>query len=391
MTIPPGAIGATLPASRERGRPLRSIAEDLTRYTYFRGRVALSAILRALGVASGDEVLLQAFTCVAVPEGIISVGAIPVYVDVSPGTPNMDPDDLRLKITARTKAIVVQHSYGLPADIRELIRIADEMAVPVIEDCAHTIASRVDGRLVGSFGRAAFYSYEAAKPVFAGIGGSAVINDRELEMKVEGDYAHFAEPPLLAQLETSAMVVAYHVAYRPSTYWTVRALFRALSGAGLIRGNYNKVELSLMPASDFRRRMGRMQVRRLSRALRDIEMQTRHRADVALQYRSSIRTAYLQHLPVRDGVEPIFGRYPMLAANKTELVEKARRAKVEIAVFYDTPVQPLSGESLRGVGYKPGSCPRAERIAASVISLPTGMQVGTRQIRRTVEFLNALA
>ncbi|HUQ48649.1 MAG TPA: DegT/DnrJ/EryC1/StrS family aminotransferase, partial [Gemmatimonadaceae bacterium] len=83
---------------------------DLTRFTYFRGRVALAAILKALGVTTGDEVLLQAFTCVAVPEAIISIGAIPVYVDVEPGGINMDADDLSAKIGNATKAVIVQHS-----------------------------------------------------------------------------------------------------------------------------------------------------------------------------------------------------------------------------------------------------------------------------------------
>jgi len=370
---------------------LDSLSQQLTRLTYFRGRVALSAILRGLGIGAGDDVLLQAFTCVAVPEGVMSVGATPIYVDVSLGTPNMDPTDVPSKITPRTKAIIIQHSYGLPADVVTLTRIAREHGIAVIEDCAHTIASKVDGRFVGSFGDAAFYSYEAAKPVFVGIGGSAIVNDDELARRVERDYSTLEQPPILSQLETRAMVFGYRVAYTPATYWTVRSIFRGLSKAGLIRGNYNKVGHSLRPASDFQRKMGRVQSRMLEIAVSDLTIQTDHRIAVAREYRERIGTRNVEHFPIPSGVEPVFGRYPMIARDKTSLVGRAREAKVEIAVFYDTPVQPLEGLALRDVLYEPGSCPRAEQLSAQVVSLPTGLQVTDAQIKRSVDFLNSAA
>lgn len=364
------------------------VTKDLERFTYFRGRVALAAILRGLGVRSGDEVLLQAFTCVAVPEGIMSIGARPGYVDVEAGGLNMDPADLEDKIGSSTKAIVIQHSFGLPADVMHLGRIAREHGIPLIEDCAHTLTSRVEGRLVGSFGDAAFYSYEAAKPVFVGIGGSAVSNDEQLTKRLADDYTQYEGPPAVAQLETAAMFHAYQIAYRPSTYWPLRSLFRTLSSAGVIRGNYNKIASSERPAADFRRRMGGLQQRLLYRELQSLDTQTAHRKRVAGEYQSLIRTGRVTHLSVPARMEPVFSRYPLLAENRTELVERAREARVEIAIFYDTAVHPLEGSALRTVGYEPGLCPNAEWTAERIISLPTGPRVGNEQIRRAVNFLN---
>ncbi|HIE26284.1 TPA: hypothetical protein EYP66_03250, partial [Candidatus Poribacteria bacterium] len=85
--------------------------------TFFRGRVALYAILKALNIGPGDEVATQAFTCVAVPEGIMASGARPVWVDIEVDGYNMDAEDLRRKLTLRTRAIIVQHTYGIPADM----------------------------------------------------------------------------------------------------------------------------------------------------------------------------------------------------------------------------------------------------------------------------------
>jgi perosamine synthetase len=361
---------------------------DLIDLTFFRGRVALAAILRGLGVTAGDEVLIQAFTCVAVPEAVLSVGATPTYVDVEPGSLNMNPADLTRKITPSTRAIVVQHSFGLPADVSRISHIGKLSGVPLIEDCAHTVGSRVDGLLVGTFGAAAFYSYEASKPIFVGIGGSARCNEPELTSALKRDYDRYREPSSMQQLEIAAMVVAHKLAYRPTTYWTVRKLFRALVAAHLIRGNYNEVGAKSAPSADFTHRMGRLQARELRRAIRRINEQSAHRRSVATEYRTRIRAPGLHHIPIPEGVNPVFGRYPLVVDRKSAILEGAREAKVEVADFYATPVHPLQGMDLRRVNYEPGSCPEAELLSSRIVSLPTGPQVTPKQVERAIAFFN---
>ena len=402
MPIHPDAPSLRMTIVARLSQAPESSISDLNRLTYFRGRVALAAILRGLGVKRGDEVIIQAFTCIAVPEAILSLGAIPFYADVAAGSPNMDPDDLRRKIGPRTRAIVIQHTFGLPADVSRLAAVASAMDIPIVEDCAHTIASRVDGRRVGSFGAAAFYSYEASKPVFIGIGGSAVSNDAALSGVLMRDYERrYVQPSRLVQLQLDAMRLAHRVAYRPSTYWTVRAVFRAVVATGMIRGNYNKVAAVAAPGGsesaaghvtgspDFTLRMGDRQSALLRGELADIDRQSAHRRWVAEQYRARINAEDVAHLPLPAGAEPVFGRYPLLADDRPELLARARNAKVELADFYSTPVHPLKGDALRDVAYEPGSCPRAEWIANRIVSLPTGMQVNDAQVRRAVNCLNA--
>ena len=318
----------------------------------------------------------------------MSIAAIPKYVDVAPGSPNMDPEDLERKITTKTRAVVVQHSFGLPADIVRVTRIARDAEIPLIEDCAHSIASTVEGHRIGTFGAAAFFSYEASKPVFAGMGGSAIINDPALAETLRRDYATYSEPSLVEQAQLATMFVAHRVAYRPSTYWKVRSLYRAVAATGLIRGNYNRVADERGPAADFSRRMGRLQVRFLERGLRRLTENTSHRQSVAAAYRSGIQRRSITHLPIPADVDPVFGRYPILVEHKREVIEGSKRAKVELAAFYATPVHPLAGDDLRSVNYEPGSCTNAEWISGRVVSLPTGMQVDQRQIDRAVRYLN---
>ena len=148
----------------------------LTQCTYYRGRVALAAILKSLGVGRGDEVVIQAFTCVAVPEGVMASGARPVYADIEPGGCNVDPASLEERITSRTRAIVLQHTFGIPAQMDRVMLIAERAGIPVIEDCCHALASQFDGRLLGSIAVARFYSFEWGKPLVARLGGAAVAN-----------------------------------------------------------------------------------------------------------------------------------------------------------------------------------------------------------------------
>jgi dTDP-4-amino-4,6-dideoxygalactose transaminase len=184
------------------------------------------------------------------------------------------------------------------------------------------------------------------------------------------------------------MVGAHRLAYRPSTYWTVRSLFRSLSSLGVIRGNYNKVGHSARPAADFKRRMGGLQRSRLRRELEGLATQTAHRRKVATEYRRRILPTQVAHPPIAENVDAVFSRYPMFVEDKRGVLESARRARVELAGFYDSAVQPLRGEALSSVGYQPGSCPNAEWAAERIVSLPTGLLVGEKQVDRAVDFLN---
>jgi dTDP-4-amino-4,6-dideoxygalactose transaminase len=358
-------------------------------FTYFRGRVALAALLRCVGVKPGHRVALQAFTCVAVPEAVLSVGAVPVYVDTEPGSFNMDPADLVQKLTRDTTALVVQHTFGIPAQLGRLLPIARDHGLPVLEDCAHTIASRLGGRLVGTFGVGSFYSYEAGKPLVAGLGGSAHVNDAELRQRLEADYQGYLTPPLLTQLQILAMLVAHKIAYRPTAYWTVRTIYRSLVAFGVLKGNYNAQGASEPAAADFRRKLGGLQLSALRRQITRLDRISGHQRWVADQYRRHIVSPHAHHPSLPPGAEPAYGRYPLTANGRDALLTQARSARVEVADFYATPVHPLAGGQLRQVGYEIGSCPNAEALTRHVISLPTGPRVGRREVERSVDFLNA--
>jgi dTDP-4-amino-4,6-dideoxygalactose transaminase len=354
---------------------------------FFRGRVALYAILKALGVGSGDEVGIQAFTCVAVPEAITASGARPVFIDIEPKGFNLSPSDLVRKITPKTRAIVVQHTYGIPASMDQIIQCACERGIPIIEDCCHSFVSAYKGKTIGNFGVASFYSFEWGKPIVVGIGGSAVINDSTIRDAIRKSYACYKSPSFIRQVKIQAQYIAFRILYRPSFFWQTRMLFHWLSSIRVVEQNYNPIQDDNI-AEDFSLRMAPFLQSRLTRKLGEMDQYVRHSRLVSDEYQSKIISTVVAHPELTKDNEIVFARYPLLAKNKQVLLAMARREGVELADWYSSPVHPLSFHQLKLVGYTLGSCPNAEERSSEVVTLPTHSSVGKRDIDRIIDFLN---
>lgn len=357
--------------------------------SYYRGRVALFALLKALDFSIGDSVAIQAFTCLAVPEAIMAAGAIPVYVDIEPAGFNMDAGVLKRKLTTQTKAIIVQHTYGIPADMDRIASIAAMHGIPIIEDCCHTLASIYKGKTVGSFGKGSFYSFEWGKPVAAGVGGSARIIDPVMRENVGVAYAGYRSPDLFSQARIELQYCAYSLLYRPTLYWPIRALFHWLGSLGLAESNYNPVGQGRI-ADDFSLRMAPAVKRRMIKKLQNLESQSLHSQWVSDQYRQRILSSAVSHPLLPEGCDTVFARYPLFAKKKTALLSKARRARVELAEWYATPVHPLTDHELPLVCYETGACPNAETRCKEVVTLPVHSTVRQIDIDRTITFLNGI-
>ena len=144
------------------------------------GTVALHLALVALGIGPGDEVIVPTLTYIASVNAIAYTGATPVFVDSLPDTWQMDPEDVRQKITPHTKAVMAVHLYGHPCDMDRITTVANEFSLFVIEDCAEAFGSLYNGQHVGSFGDISIYSFFGNKTITCGEGGMVVTNDETL-------------------------------------------------------------------------------------------------------------------------------------------------------------------------------------------------------------------
>ena len=170
------------------------------------GTVALHLVLVTLGIGPGDEVIVPTLTYIAAVNAIAYTGATPVFVDSLPDTWQMDPADVRRKITPRTKGIMAVHLYGHPCDMDSMTKLAHEHDVFLIEDCAEAFGARYKGKHVGTFGDIACFSFFGNKTITTGEGGMVVTDDKTLFERAR----HFKGQGLAAHREYWHDVIGYN-------------------------------------------------------------------------------------------------------------------------------------------------------------------------------------
>lgn len=144
------------------------------------GSAALDIAIRALGIGSGDEVIMPTFTIISPAQSLINEGATPVLIDCDPLTWNMDVSQIEAKITHKTKAILVVHIYGLPVDMDPVLAIAKKYNLKVIEDAAEVHGQTYKEQKCGSFGDISIFSFYANKIITTGEGGMILTDNEEL-------------------------------------------------------------------------------------------------------------------------------------------------------------------------------------------------------------------
>ena len=144
------------------------------------GSAALEAAVTALGIGPGDEVILPSFTIISCAAALVRTGALPVLVDACPQTWNMNTDLIRARLTARTKAIMVVHIYGMTTDMDPILQLAAENGLKVIEDAAEVHGQTYRERPCGSFGDLSIFSFYPNKHITTGEGGMIVTDDPTL-------------------------------------------------------------------------------------------------------------------------------------------------------------------------------------------------------------------
>ena len=169
------------------GPKIKEFEDSLTQYTGAKyavaisnGTAALHAACFAAGIKEGDEVITTPITFAASANCVLYMGAKPVFADINPRTYNIDPDEIRSKVTERTKAIIPVHFTGQPCDMDEILKIAQEYNLIVIQDGAHAIGAEYKGKKIGSIGDMTTFSFHPVKHITTGEGGAITTNNEEL-------------------------------------------------------------------------------------------------------------------------------------------------------------------------------------------------------------------
>jgi dTDP-4-amino-4,6-dideoxygalactose transaminase len=358
-------------------------------FSFWKGRVALYAILKAMGIGPDDEVILPGYTCVVDVNPIKYLGAKPIYVDIESETFNINVELLEEKITPNTKAIIAQHTYGYPCDLDKIMEVANHNAIAVIEDSCLAFGSKYKGQIVGTFGKAAYFSFQWNKLYTTGIGGMVLTNNPELAEKMKSLRAkESCKPSKKEVLMLAAQLAVYRTCIYPRTTALAQAVFRYLTKRGVVVGSSKFDEYAAAPAEpDFFKDMSALQAWSGLRQLEKVEVNIAHRKKMACLYDKMLQE---KGWPTRQYdtsiMEPVMVRYPIRIAEKDKALAEAAKAGVELGSWFNSPL-PKIDTSLRAYDYEVGMCPEAEKAAREVVNLPLHPRASEKKAKRTVEFI----
>jgi 8-amino-3,8-dideoxy-alpha-D-manno-octulosonate transaminase len=337
------------------------------------GSAALKVALAALGIAPGDEVITQGFTFVATYEAIIEAGAVPVPAEVD-DTLNLDPADFSRKITPKTKAVIPVHMLGSPARIQQIIEIARERDIRVIEDTAQALGAGVGGKKLGTWGDMGTFSFDFYKTITTGEGGMVISNDKDLYTRASeyADHGHDHNPEV----------------------------GRALEGRSFLGFNYRMNELQ-----------GAIGIAQLAK-LDDMILRQRQNQTLIRETIESIEGIELRALPENGKDSCTHVCFFMPDAAKAVAFHKAITSKGVAAIYFRNNLwhflpnwehligrktawpgpYPFSGQPYGGdFQYMPDMLPQTTALLDRLIVMPIYLQMDEEQLRRTVVELQAAA
>ncbi|MEV4738873.1 DegT/DnrJ/EryC1/StrS family aminotransferase [Streptomyces sp. NPDC049555] len=287
------------------------------------GTNALVLGLRALGVGPGDEVVTVSNTAAPTVVAIDAVGATPVFVDVHEDDHLMDTAQLRSAITPRTRCLLPVHLYGQSVDMAPVLELAAEHGLKVLEDCAQAHGARRHGRLVGTFGDAAAFSFYPTKVLGAyGDGGAVVTADEETDAR-------------LRRLRYYGMQERYYVVETPG---------------------HNS-------------RLDEVQAEILRRKLRRLDAYIAGRRAVAERYRQGLGDVPDLVLPrVAEGNDHVYYVHVVRHPDRDRILKALTAYDIHLNISYPWPVHTMTGFAHLGVGK--GALPVTERLAGEIFSLP---------------------
>lgn len=340
---------------------------------FFKGRVALFATLKAIGIGSGDEVLMPAYTCVVVPNAVKYLGATPRYVDIDLSTFSARPAALLGAIGPRTKAVICQNTYGLSWGVDEVASRCRDLGVMTIEDCTHGFGGFYHGKPNGSWCDAAFYSSQWNKPFSTGLGGYAVTANVDLARKI----ATFAAALPGPSLKTRAMLWGLLKTRRfvtPQTYYALVTAYRYLSKRNLVTGSSSGEELdgTKMP-DDYLLSMSRVQIRAGIKALKRVPELNALRKRNGVTYTDFLKSSGFNHVEPALHDDHLFLKYPLLVSDRKEFKDRAKKAGVPLGDWFLSPLHPIETD-LSPWDFDIARYPRAAFAAVHVVNLPTDSQ-----------------
>ncbi len=358
-------------------------AEQSQVFPYWKGRVGLYALLKAMEIGKGDEVIIPAFTCVVVPNAIIYLGAKPVYVDVDKETFNTTLDKIREKTTDKTKCILIQNTFGLATEVEEIIAFAKSKNIPTIEDCTHGFGGTYNGQPNGTFADASFFSTQWNKPFSTGVGGFVYLKNTAYLAKLNEINKDLVSPSSKEKFILSVLIKSRKLLLNPFTYWTLLKLYRFLSKTGLVVGSSTKEEIEgiEMPKGYFKG-FSTVQAKAGIKNLKSLHQTLLLRKSNSKKYseflKSEGKTFVTQSLEENHS----FLKYPILVKDREKFKTLAEKSSINLGDWFVSMIHPIE-KNLELWHLDSDEFPIARGISEKILNLDTD----TKTIDKVLNFL----
>ena len=344
------------------------------------GRMALYAILTALDIGEGDEVIIPAFTCVVVPNAILYRGAHPIYVDIEPHFFNIDVQKVEAAITPRTKALYAQHTFGVPCNVDALREIGRRHGLTVIEDAAHALGATYKNKPIGSLTEVAFFSTDHSKVINTHLGGIALTSNDALAARLKSVQmsAPFLDKNLSRRLIRS-FLLEYYI-FSPNLLWLGRIFHVLLTRVGFLFFFKDELKTKIPTNYSYPCRMSSAQAQVGLSQLEGLKKNLTHRRKIANWLENKVRWYKMAPDEVNGST---WLRYSFLVENRSKF-EAAFNKHFDLGIWFTSVV---SGRvrNLGDVKYQSGSCPIAEFVAQHIVNLPTHPRIPIEIIQKEFE------
>ncbi|MDD3729034.1 MAG: DegT/DnrJ/EryC1/StrS family aminotransferase [Candidatus Pacebacteria bacterium] len=379
----------------KKGKETLKLEEEFKKYigakyafSFNSGRSSLFAILKSLDIKEGEEVLLQGFTCNAAVNPVIWAKLKPVFVDCNKDDYNIDVLDLQKKVSSKSKVVIIQHTFGQPADIDGVLKVCNENNLILIEDCAHSLGAKYKGKLVGSFGKASFFSFSRDKVISSVYGGMAVSNDERI-----GDNLKKIKEELK---DSSSYFVFQQLLHPILLNWLVLPIYRFFN-LGKIFLVFFQILHILSKAVHYKEKRGKIPSyfpARMPNALSILALNQFKKLQYFNSHRKKMADFYYQNLKdssfilpsVFEERENIFLRFTIRHKDAWDIIYNAwDRENILIGDWYTSPIAPHDTISEK-MGYL-GDCKNAKALSKETFNLPTHINLSFEDAKRIVSFL----
>lgn len=358
-------------------------------FFYWKGRVALYGLLKAMGVGPGDEVIMQGYTCVVVPNAVMYLGATPIYADIDKETYNLNLESVKAKITEKTRVIICQNTYGLSSNLEQISEIAKSATeklghtVYTLEDCTHGFGGTYNGIPNGCSCDASFFSTQWSKPYTTGVGGFCVVHNESVKKKLSELEKEKVSPKATETIELWLMYFVRQYIINDFTYWPMIRLYRWMSRHNLVVGSSSGEEVSgIQMPKDFFKAQSSVQFRKGLKSLKKLQEVNALRKKNAKIYTDYLRSIGKNHVAEELFDNHIFIRYPLLIENREKLREDAEKEKIILGEWFEGPIYPAY-DSLDIWKVKTEEIPDAMYVCERMVNLPTD----ERDVNKVIEFL----